>query len=178
MVSSRNHWHAMSQSVSLFISIVMVSLLEWIINFNVHDFLFELLNYADGLHKHFHLNFIGGSKALEIAVQQTKSSRVAIPVSRQKVYLLWDLIPNMPHIFHLRYVFLFIYVGSWICLNDLNVDEFEQWLLEADIDSDYEEMGDAENNDEMVVICVQTRSHVFIWLYVCISIFVYNLFSG
>ncbi|KAL2668059.1 hypothetical protein AAZV13_01G107500 [Glycine max] len=38
----------------------------------------------DGLHKHFHLNFIGGSKALEIVVQQTKSSRVAIPVSRQK----------------------------------------------------------------------------------------------
>ncbi|KAK7412175.1 hypothetical protein VNO78_03625 [Psophocarpus tetragonolobus] len=31
-----------------------------------------------------HSNFIGGSKALEIAVQQTKSSRVAIPVSRQK----------------------------------------------------------------------------------------------
>nr|KYP69212.1 F-box/LRR-repeat protein 10 [Cajanus cajan] len=32
-----------------------------------------------------------------------------------------------------------------------DVDEFEQWLLEADIDSDYEEVGDAENNDEMVV---------------------------
>ncbi|KAG5128648.1 hypothetical protein JHK82_029483 [Glycine max] len=32
-----------------------------------------------------------------------------------------------------------------------DVDEFEQWLLEADIDSDYEEMGDAENNDEMVM---------------------------
>ncbi|KAG5104531.1 hypothetical protein JHK82_041501 [Glycine max] len=31
-----------------------------------------------------HPNFIGGSKALEIAAQQTKSSRVAIPVSRQK----------------------------------------------------------------------------------------------
>ncbi|KAK7302584.1 hypothetical protein RJT34_13476 [Clitoria ternatea] len=31
-----------------------------------------------------HPNFIGGSKALELAVQQTKSSRVAIPVSRQK----------------------------------------------------------------------------------------------
>ncbi|KAG4998685.1 hypothetical protein JHK84_029728 [Glycine max] len=32
-----------------------------------------------------------------------------------------------------------------------DVDEFEQWLLEADIDSDYEEMGDAENNDEMML---------------------------
>ncbi|BAT75390.1 hypothetical protein VIGAN_01324300 [Vigna angularis var. angularis] len=31
-----------------------------------------------------HPNFIGGSKALEIAVQQTKSSRAAIPASRQK----------------------------------------------------------------------------------------------
>ncbi|XP_027932585.1 dynamin-related protein 3A-like [Vigna unguiculata] len=31
-----------------------------------------------------HPNFIGGSKALEIAVQQSKSSRAAIPVSRQK----------------------------------------------------------------------------------------------
>ncbi|KAL2342049.1 hypothetical protein Fmac_009989 [Flemingia macrophylla] len=31
-----------------------------------------------------HPNFIGGSKALEFAVQQTKSSRIAIPVSRQK----------------------------------------------------------------------------------------------
>ncbi|WVY97157.1 hypothetical protein V8G54_029308 [Vigna mungo] len=31
-----------------------------------------------------------------------------------------------------------------------DVDEFEQWLLEADIDSDFEEIGDAENNDEMV----------------------------
>ena len=46
-----------------------------------------------------HPNFIGGSKALEIAVQQSKSSRAAIPVSRQKVYLL----RNMPHIF-MRYV--------------------------------------------------------------------------
>ncbi|WVY95429.1 hypothetical protein V8G54_034517 [Vigna mungo] len=31
-----------------------------------------------------HPNFIGGSKALEVAVQQTKSSRAAIPASRQK----------------------------------------------------------------------------------------------
>ncbi|KAG5076819.1 hypothetical protein JHK82_055514 [Glycine max] len=31
-----------------------------------------------------HPNFIGGSKALEIAAQQTKSSRVAILVSRKK----------------------------------------------------------------------------------------------
>ncbi|RDX65554.1 F-box/LRR-repeat protein 10, partial [Mucuna pruriens] len=32
-----------------------------------------------------------------------------------------------------------------------DVDEFEKWLLEAEIDSDYEEMGDGENNNEMVV---------------------------
>ncbi|KAK7343319.1 hypothetical protein VNO77_11974 [Canavalia gladiata] len=32
------------------------------------------------------------------------------------------------------------------------VDEFEQWLLEADVDSDDEELvGDAENNEELVV---------------------------
>ncbi|KAK7280611.1 hypothetical protein RJT34_25676 [Clitoria ternatea] len=31
------------------------------------------------------------------------------------------------------------------------VDEFEQWLLEADVDSDDEEFGDAENNEELVV---------------------------
>ncbi|XP_061337454.1 F-box/LRR-repeat protein 10 [Gastrolobium bilobum] len=31
------------------------------------------------------------------------------------------------------------------------VDEFEQWLLEADVDSDDEELGDAENNVELVV---------------------------
>lgn len=34
-----------------------------------------------------HPNFVGGSKALEIAVQQTKSSRAALSVSRPKVYL-------------------------------------------------------------------------------------------
>ncbi|KAJ1436337.1 Leucine-rich repeat [Sesbania bispinosa] len=31
------------------------------------------------------------------------------------------------------------------------VDEFEQWLLEADVDTDDEELGDAENNEELVV---------------------------
>lgn len=31
------------------------------------------------------------------------------------------------------------------------VDEFEQWLLEADIDTDDEEMVDAENNEELVI---------------------------
>lgn len=34
-----------------------------------------------------HPNFVGGSKAVEIALQQVKSSRVALPISRQKVYL-------------------------------------------------------------------------------------------
>ncbi|XP_038888013.1 dynamin-related protein 3A-like isoform X1 [Benincasa hispida] len=32
-----------------------------------------------------HPNFIGGSKAVEIALQQVKSSRVSLPISRQKV---------------------------------------------------------------------------------------------
>jgi len=39
-----------------------------------------------------HPNFIGGSKAIEAAVQQTRSSRVALPVSRVKVYILCLLI--------------------------------------------------------------------------------------
>ena len=39
-----------------------------------------------------HPNFIGGSKAIEAAVQQTSSSRVCLPVSRVKVYILWPLI--------------------------------------------------------------------------------------
>ena len=39
-----------------------------------------------------HPNFIGGSKAIEAAVQQTRSSRIALPVSRVKVYILWPLI--------------------------------------------------------------------------------------
>jgi hypothetical protein len=43
-----------------------------------------------------HPNFIGGSKALEIAMQQTISSRAALSVSRPKVYLA--LIPNMPYV--------------------------------------------------------------------------------
>lgn len=30
-------------------------------------------------------------------------------------------------------------------------DEFEQWLLEAGLDTDDEEMGEAENNEELVV---------------------------
>lgn len=34
-----------------------------------------------------HPNFIGGSKAVEIAKQQLKSSKVTLPVSRQKVYI-------------------------------------------------------------------------------------------
>lgn len=34
-----------------------------------------------------HPNFVGGSKAVEIALQQVKSSRVALPISRQKVCL-------------------------------------------------------------------------------------------
>lgn len=32
-----------------------------------------------------HPNFIGGSKAVEIALQQVKSSRIAAPVPRLKV---------------------------------------------------------------------------------------------
>lgn len=32
-----------------------------------------------------HPNFLGGSKAVEIALQQVKSSRVSLPISRQKV---------------------------------------------------------------------------------------------
>ena len=32
-----------------------------------------------------HPNFVGGSKAVEIALQQVKSSRVSLPISRQKV---------------------------------------------------------------------------------------------
>lgn len=34
-----------------------------------------------------HPNFVGGSKALEIAVQQTKSSRVALSVTKPKVFM-------------------------------------------------------------------------------------------
>lgn len=33
-----------------------------------------------------HANFIGGSKAVENALQQVKSSRIPLPLSRQKVY--------------------------------------------------------------------------------------------
>lgn len=32
-----------------------------------------------------HPNFVGGSKAVEIALQQVKSSRVPLAISRQKV---------------------------------------------------------------------------------------------
>lgn len=32
-----------------------------------------------------HPNFIGGSKAVEMALQQIKSSRLPVPVARQKV---------------------------------------------------------------------------------------------
>lgn len=37
-----------------------------------------------------HPNFIGGSKALEAAAQQTKSSTVSLPVSKVKVHVMWD----------------------------------------------------------------------------------------
>lgn len=33
-----------------------------------------------------HANFIGGSKAVESALQQVKSSRIPLPLARQKVY--------------------------------------------------------------------------------------------
>ena len=33
-----------------------------------------------------HPNFVGGSKAVEIALQQVKTSRIPLPISRQKVY--------------------------------------------------------------------------------------------
>lgn len=32
-----------------------------------------------------HPNFVGGSKAVEMALQQNKSSRIAAPIARQKV---------------------------------------------------------------------------------------------
>lgn len=34
-----------------------------------------------------HPNFVGGSKAVEIALQQIKSSRISINISKQKVYI-------------------------------------------------------------------------------------------
>ncbi|KAL3024445.1 hypothetical protein AAZX31_04G122000 [Glycine max] len=54
--------------------------LEALENMIAHLIAMEL-NYINTSHH----NFIGGSKALEIASQQTKSSMVSIPVSRQKV---------------------------------------------------------------------------------------------
>ncbi|XP_041991528.1 dynamin-related protein 3A-like [Salvia splendens] len=41
-----------------------------------------------------HPNFVGGSKAVEIAMQQTKTSRIAAPVSRQKDAVDSDKAPN------------------------------------------------------------------------------------
>ncbi|KAL5190981.1 Dynamin-related protein 3A [Glycine soja] len=59
--------------------------LEALENMIAHLIAMEL-NYINTSHH----NFIGGSKALEIASQQTKSSMVSIPVSRQKEVLESD----------------------------------------------------------------------------------------
>jgi hypothetical protein len=52
-----------------------------------------------------HPNFIGGGKAVEMALQQIKSSRIAVPVPGQKVNLLMFL-----HFYSLSFISLFLFL--------------------------------------------------------------------
>lgn len=77
LVSNRNHWCAISQPVSLFVSIAMVNLSiteSWIYMSLISYLYYSIVQMY--YKNTFNPNFIGGRKAFEVAVQQTQSSRL------------------------------------------------------------------------------------------------------